>query len=417
MAALKFKQQKDYDALATDEEGRIALAGTPREPAPPYDSDEASASFLDTEIPRARRKRQGCCVCCGMNCSLFWKAFGIVAAGFIIWNAIKLIRWATTDAPTGLENMPVFSSSLGCLTAPHIYNGSKVIMTAPLGNEDDHSFDITGSAVGTFTIAQGLADLKDIKYEMTIRSADPSLLDAVSIRYPNEDTPGRLTVMTPRTGPEAGCMRYDITMYVPPTLKNLKIASHTNTHLQFARDADIELDHLIITLFSMDETNLLLPSQAVRGGQTKLEVFRGWIVGDVAVVDETSLFTQRGDGVLNVRAHPTAPADPESPKTASLRTTSGAGRTDISYIGSKMFKRPISNVHTSSRNADMYLTYREAEFSGRIELASKSYTATGAQPFSAAGEKGTSKWTHWVGNKDGGDEISVKSRGWSGLYF
>lgn len=30
------------------------------------------------------------------SCSLFWKAFGIVLLGFVLWNAFKLARWAST---------------------------------------------------------------------------------------------------------------------------------------------------------------------------------------------------------------------------------------------------------------------------------------------------------------------------------
>ncbi|KAF5385827.1 hypothetical protein D9615_002464 [Tricholomella constricta] len=429
MAALKLKQRwDDYNPVSSEEEGRVALSNTaPLASTTPYtDGDDASTGLLDPERPYKRKRRTGCCICCGIDCTLFWKAFGIVVAGLAIWNAVKLIIWAVSDAPTGLELMPAFSSSLGCLTAPHIYNTSKMIMTARMGQQHDHSFDIRGSAVGSFVIAQGDADLQDVKYEMTLRSVDAALLDDIHIQYPDISEDGsvlnsRLLITTPRTGPEAGCMRYDIIMYVPPTLKKLHVASHTTMHIQFDAAADVELDNFYITMFSMSKDNLVFPNQGVRGNLLALEIYRGWIVGDVAVVNSTTITTQRGDGITNIRAHPTTPINPTDPDPAYFRTTTGAGRTDVFYITPKEFRRPIRNVHMSSKNADMHLTYREAEFSGRVELDSGSYTATGLQRFPDPPSKeegdGKPKWTHWAGDQDGDDQVFIKSRGWSGLYF
>ncbi|KAG5643601.1 hypothetical protein DXG03_000609 [Asterophora parasitica] len=431
MGALKLKQRwDDYNPVSSEEEGRVALStASPRldDTAPPYtDSDDVTAGLLNSsEREPYKRKRTGCCLIAKCSCTLFWKAFGIVAAGFAIYYAVKLIIWAVSDAPTGLELMPAFSSSLGCLSAPHIYNTTKMVITAPMGSKSDHAFDIRGSAVGTFVIAQGAANLQDVKYELTLRSADPKLLDDIVIQHPEIGSDGsvlssRLLINTPRTGPDSGCMRYDIKMYVPPDLKKLHVQSHTTMHIQFDSAADVELDTLYVTVYSMSKDNLVLPSRGVRGNLLGIEVFRGWIVGDVAVVNSTTITTQRGDGITNIRAHPTAPLDSTHPDPALFRTTTGAGRTDVFYITPKAFKRPIQNVHMSSRNADMYLTYKEAEFSGLVELDSTSFTATGLQRLPEVPgnqDDGQTKWTHWRGDKDGGDEIFVRSRGWSGLYF
>ncbi|KAF8070227.1 hypothetical protein FPV67DRAFT_1486682 [Lyophyllum atratum] len=382
MTALKLKQHWDeYKPLSSQEEGRVALSSTtPITATAPYsDGDEASIGLLDPETRPKRKRASGCCVCCGINFTLFWKAFGIVAAGLLIWNAIKLILWAVTDAPTGLDLMPAFSSSLGCLAASHLYNGSKVVMTARMGDENDHSFDMRGSAVGTFIITRGDADLKDVKYEMTSSH--------VCTSHPQK---------TP-------CC----------------VAQHNAD--QFDSAADVELDSLYVTMFAMDKNTLVLPSQGVRGNHMTLEAYRGWIVGDVAIVNSTSITTQRADGIVNVRAHPTVPLNPELPDPAYLRTTTGAGRTDVFYIGSKAFKRPIHNVHMSSRNADMYFTYREAEYNGRIELDSTSFTATGLQRFAEVPSKeegdGSPRWTHWAGNKEGGDQIYCEVEGLDRFIF
>jgi hypothetical protein len=327
--------------------------------------------------------------------------------------------------------MPAYSTSFGCLAASHIYNSSQTVFSAPIGPEkSDHSFDIRGSAVGTFVIAQGPVGSQEVKYEMTIRTDDQTLLKDISVHFPDTDEAGTITnsrviVSTPRTDPSASsCMRYDIKMYVPPNLKKLHVASHSAMHVQFDPTSNIDLNDLYVTMFAMNQNNMILPNDGIRANRMALEVYRGWIVGDVMVVNSTSITTQRGDGVANVRAHPTAPINPDLPDPAYLRTTTGAGRTDIFYITPKAFKRPIHNVHMSSRNADMYLTYREAEYNGRIELDSRSYTATGLQSFPKTqpaededGSGGKPKWTHWAGNQEGGDMVYIKSRGWTGLYF
>lgn len=331
------------------------------------------------------------------------------------------------DAPTGLELMPAYSTSFGCLSAPYIYNASQTTFSAPIGPKNlDHTFDIRGGAKGTFVIAEGAVGAREVKYEMTIRTDDEALLQDISVRFPDVDdgtvTNSRIIVTTPHVASSASsCIRYDIKMYVPPNLKKLHVSSHSPMHVQFDTASNIKVDDLYVTLFAMDKDSMILPHENIHANRTALEVYRGWIVGDVSVLHSASITTQRGDGIANVRVHPAAPLDPANPDTAYLMTTTGAGRTDIFYITPKAFKRPISSVHMSSRNADMYLTYREAEYSGRIELDSKSYTATGLQSFPKPDDDeengGKPKWTHWAGNREGGDKILVKSRGWTGLYF
>jgi hypothetical protein len=160
---------------------------------------------------------------------------------------------------------------------------------------------------------------------------------------------------------------------------------------------------------------MILPSKDVTSQRQALEVYRGWIVGDASIVKETSITTQRGDGIANVKLHPTPLSDSEP---AVLRTTTGSGRSDFFYLGEKAFKRPIDSTHISSKNADVYLTYSGAEFSGKIEMSSKSHTMIGAQKITPDDDDASeSTWTHYVGDINGSDGISVSSRGWTGLYF
>ncbi|KAF4567652.1 hypothetical protein EYR40_006654 [Pleurotus pulmonarius] len=441
MALLKLKERWDeYKQVPSEEEeGRIALNSNER--------DEEGARLLPQVVevqlhPRPVKKR-GCCICCGLDCTLFWKAVGIVIAVFTIWNAFKLVRWAVTPSPTGLETMPAFSTSLGCLKAPYIYNSSRLAVYVPMGTQgSDHGFDIHGNAVGTITIAAGEASSSSIKYEMTIRATERSLLDTISLSRPVELPDGtvensRAVLGTPVFTDSASCVRYDITIYVPPTLKKLHVAAHTTTHIQFDPDSHINIDSLYVTAFAMSTDNMILPHDNLHAKQLSLEVYRGWIVGEAAIVDSTHITSQRGDGIINVKTIPTAPTDEINPETAYLQTTTGAGRTDIFYISPKsQSHRPINSVHMSSRNADMYITYREAEFDGRVDLDARSFSATGLSSFDGPGPRRPSnndpntldldlagkarddeKFTHYHGDSNGLDKLFIKTRGWAGVYF
>ncbi|KAJ7774135.1 hypothetical protein DFH07DRAFT_800493 [Mycena maculata] len=418
MAALKLKEVwENYKQVPTEEEGRVAL-GSPsvyRDEPEVAGGDVEAISLLNTNIPvtRPKRKRAKCCVCCGLDCGLFWKAFGIVCALFVLWNTFKLIRWAVTPKPTGLEDMPEYGVSLGCVSAPFIYNGGPVAFEFPVGTDGaGHSFDTRGGAVGTVTLLEGVPTDTTVKYEVTVRTDSEALLDKVLLKYPSTVTD--FIINTPHPA-EGECMRYDVKMYIPPNLKKLFVASHTVTHVRFDSGAYIQLDDLAVILFSPASDNMILPHDNILSHEMALEVFNGWIVGDAAVQGTTKLTTQRGQGVLNVRVHPTDPVDPASPDAAILQTTTGSGRTDILYVEHEgHVHRPISSLHMSSMNGPMYLTYRDAQYNGRIALGSQSFTATGVRSFAAAAG-GT--WTHSVGDVNGKDELVIKSKGWTGLYF
>lgn len=325
--------------------------------------------------------------------------------------------------------MPAFSTSLGCLSAPYIYKSSKISFTVPIGaGNSDHTVDIRGGAVGTFTMAEGDPDSSGVQFELTIRTDDESLLDQVSVDYPISEESAvinsRLSITMPYIESDAqSCMRFDLTMYVPPTLRKLQVAAQATTQVQYDPESHIALDELSVILHATDINNMILPHAGFRATNTALEVYRGWIVGEASIANSTAITTTRGDGVANVRILPAPPAPNDDislpPATAYLQTLTGAGRTDIVYVNNKAYPhRPISSSHTSSRNGDMYLTYSEAEYNGYVNLLARSYTARGLQ--SIGGPKGHGKdetRTHWAGDKEGGDQLSVKSSGWAGLYF
>ncbi|KAH7923410.1 hypothetical protein BV22DRAFT_1130677 [Leucogyrophana mollusca] len=422
MAALKLKERwDDYQALSADE-GRVALH-SPNGSAIFDEENEIGLSattngLLDTEIPgvtRPKRKRsKNCCMCCGINCGLFWKAVGIVLLLLIGWNALKFAKWAITPSPTGLEDMPEYSTSLGCLSAPHFYMGAKTNFTVPVGTKSDHSLNIQGSAVGTLAVAEGAHDATEIIYEVTLRRDDKDAFDDVSVGVLGS---GKFNVQTPTISPPSSCMRFDITVYLPRSLKKLEVNSYSTTQLKFPTEGTVTLDDLSVTLFSDNNNlNMLLPASSVQATRMSLQLYRGWLVGNAAISEKTIIDTQRGDSVANVHVSPVSPSNPQTPGAAQLETTTGSGRTDILYVSNPALQhRPISSIHTSQRGGDLYLTYKEAEFNGQVEVKAKSSTTIGVQGM-MPGQGNTG--LQWVGDKDGGDSIKVTSpRGWVGLYF
>ncbi|KAI0365435.1 hypothetical protein BV20DRAFT_1101162 [Pilatotrama ljubarskyi] len=405
MTALKLKERYgDYSHLPNDEDGLrqgpVALQN------PDLDEEAADrSSLLDTTLQ--------------IGCGLFWKAFGIVLLLFLGYQAIRLAIWAAKPKPTGLEGMPEFSKSLGCSDAPHFYNGTKMEITIPVGlHKDDHSLDMRGGAVGTIILAQGEADLKDVKYELSMRTDKESLLDIVTLVYPTQKEindnlqASRLQLSTPRNL-ESGCMRFDVTIYLPPTLRTLHLQAHALTQIKVDPDSNINLDKFSVTMYKLDTRNMLLPSEGLHARTMKLQVTRGWLVGDVTIVDEASLMTQNGDATLNVRVHP-APSSVEPPAPAKLLRSSGAGRADVFWVNHPgLSHRPIDATHHSSMRGKLYLTYGDAAFNGTVDLSAKSFSATGLHNSFHQEDAGPA----WVGSREGPDRMLAKAQGWAGLYF
>lgn len=309
--------------------------------------------------------------------------------------------------------MPTYSISLGCVSAPYLYKDTEELtINVPMGySKSDHGFDVTGGAVGTLLIAEGPADLREIQYKISIRSDSKELLEQIQFAYPTSEGVEKSLLKIGTPAAPQSCVRFDITMYVPPTLKELHVAPHVPVQVKFDETSKLNMDNFFATLYASSENNMILPHQNVKAKSMSLEVFSGWIVGAVAIVDNTTITTQQGDGVVNLHVHPAA--SPDLNKSASLQTTTGSSRTDI-FFEKLLPHRPISSTHVSSQNGDVYLTYREAEFSGLVSLKSNSYSATGIRSFA---KKTPQEWTHWVGDEEGADRLTVESRGWTGLYF
>ncbi|EIW62470.1 uncharacterized protein TRAVEDRAFT_113031 [Trametes versicolor FP-101664 SS1] len=422
MTALKLKEQHDnYSSLPDDEEGfnhgPVALQN------PNLDEEAADgASLLDTSLQNGRPKRQrkaDCCMCCGLRCGLFWKAFGVVLLLFLGYQAIKLAIWAAKPKLTGLEGMPEFSTSLGCADARFLYNGTKMDIHVPVGShKDDHSLDVRGGALGTIILAQGSPDLTSVRYELTLRSDTPSLFKDVVLDYPAPDEmednmrSSRLQLSTPGLL-GLGCMRFDMTIYLPQNLRTLHVQAHALSQIKFDEDSNFDLDKLSVSMYKLDQRSMLLPTEGMHARTMKMQITRGWLVGAVTAGDEVTLMTQTGDATLNVHVHP-APSSAEPPAPVRLLTSTGAGRTDVVWAShaAGLSHRPIDATHHMSMGGAAYLTYKDSGFNGTVDLTAKSFTATGLQ---AAFEK--EGLLPYVGSRAGVDRMLVKAQGWVGLYF
>ncbi|KLO19463.1 hypothetical protein SCHPADRAFT_843310 [Schizopora paradoxa] len=443
MAALSLKERWDaYKKVPEEPNSNNPLA------PPSYrdDSDDDAESAIglttaiDTEIPMPRKtkRKKNCCMCCGLNCALFCKALGIVVVIFTVWNLFKFARWMMTPSPTGLEDMPAYSSSLGCedASASHWFQGSTdgIYYTIPIGRFAEHEINIKGGAVGTLEIAPSDSiDDSEIKVKTTIRTNEQALLDTVTVGLSDSREPqgkSYYRISTPLDAPStSSCMRYDVTVFIPPTLRRLSVYSTSVAQVKFAdsfSNSPRELSDLLVTLRSRASKNLLLPNADLASDHTELRSDGGYIVGSVALANETVVDTFRYDTVSNLKVVTTAyrlPSDggeSEAFPPAHLSTRTGHGRSDFEYINA--IGRPIDSVHNTAvmSAGDLYLTYKQASFNGPVSFKAKSHTAIGLQGsgFDTAPGGGMPQMgERWAGDKNGGDSLSITSFGWVGLYF
>ncbi|KAH6914440.1 hypothetical protein BKA70DRAFT_666898 [Coprinopsis sp. MPI-PUGE-AT-0042] len=423
--ALRLKKEWDdsYAQVATDEAAEGGQIRLPNTPAPTSENEDA-VSLLDPNSRRKeKRKARGCCMCCGVDCSLFWKVFGIVAGLWTVYLLLSGVQRMLSPTPSGLENMPAFGTSLGCENAEFFYKDSREghSVSVPVSTDyHDHAIKLAGSGVGTLTIMSAPKDATEVTYNVIMRGSDRETMDraTVDIEEPDSKGMGRTlrfnTPAIPKSEIASGetCVRYDVTMSVPSSVKLLYIHSKAIIQIKFDEDAHLDLKELSVVLFKTDDKNMIIPSASVVSDSINFEVFKGWIVGETTVSTTTSVTTQRGDGVTNLKVHQVAPENPLNPTASVLRTTTGIGRTDVMYIANTV-KRPIESRHLASMSGKLYLDYKQARFDGKIALDSKNFEITG--DFSRTA--GDGEWTHIGGSGEGKDRINVSSRGWTGLYL
>ncbi|TFK25231.1 hypothetical protein FA15DRAFT_703930 [Coprinopsis marcescibilis] len=411
----------NYKPISTEdaaEGGRIRLPGTPRVVD---DSDEATEALLNHETTRQSTKRpRKYCVFFGFDCSLLFKVLLVVGGLWAVYVVIAQFNVSFNPAATGLENLPEFgtSQSMECSNAYYFYQElpKGLSITVPVNQTTrDHTLKLVGTGIGTVTITNAPADSSVVSYHITIRGSRKDVVagSEVEIEQPDSGS-GPLRIGTPNFSEAETCMRYDVTMAVPSSVKELNIHSRSVAQVKFAEDARFDFSALSIVLFKLDNRNLLISSPNVFSEDISYEIYRGWIVGDVTVSKMTHVVSQRSDGVVNLKVHPAPPSDPAHPQPATFQTTTGHGRTDVVYVGNPDFKRTINSKHLSQQNGDVNLNYKDAKFEGKIKLESKTSTIVGGSAFNKVQADG---FTHYAGDMDGKDRIEVFSHGWTGLYF
>lgn len=280
--------------------------------------------------------------------------------------------------------------------------------------------DLSGGAVGTLLIVPSAEGETQVKVKTSLRTNERSLFDTVLVEVSNDpEVDGYYKLLTPIMDYQKPkqCMRYDLTLYIPPNLANLTIKAHSTTQIKYS-DAFMTVDvrminSLSIEMSSFDTDNLLLLGNGFMAVENSVSVQNGYIVGIFPILGTASIDTSGGSAVTKVTALIHTPIS--DPNITILKTDSGTGRTDITY--SNRYHGVINNEHIAHGNGDMYLTYKGAGFNGRIDMQAKSYTAIGVQG-KIAGQFGQpADELPWVGNKDGKDKLKIKSDGWVGLYF
>ncbi|KAL1736062.1 hypothetical protein EV714DRAFT_279446 [Schizophyllum commune] len=337
---------------------------------------------------------------------------------------VRVTRWEFLPNHINIDDLESFGEALGCLDAPYLYNSSELVRYAvPLGSDADHALDVHGDAVGTIILDVGDADATEVMYESSLRTNNAQLLDLASIHQPQlEVGDNRMLFSTPRLGDgNSSCIRFDMIVRIPPTLKKLHVASHSTTHVRFAPGAEIRLETLFVTLFDLDPRTRISPDLALQADATSLEVYGGGISGSIAVVERASLKTQRGDGLMDVTVHPVQ----RDGGPVSFSTTTGGGRTNIAWIENEAVeRRPIRGTHISSRGGDMSLDYHDTGFEGLVQMDCTTYSASALHAIEeprieeGQGEGGMPsdpRWTHYVGDREGEDRLYIESSGWTEL--
>lgn len=276
--------------------------------------------------------------------------------------------------------------------------------------------------MGTLTITSAAAGATDITLELTVRTDDAALLQGVSMSTTSPEKATTWTTATLNTpmaiDARSACMRFDATLHVPAALRSLQVNANSITQIRFDPHAELSLDTLAVHMAGGEERSMLELSAGVQAANMDVRARRGWIVGDVAIGNSTTI-TTTGDCVANVHVRPSPPASDAKPAPAYLTTVHATGRTEYIYQSDPAHAhRPIVSSHSSTRGGDLYLTYKNAEYSGPVQLAAKSYTASGLQGSVSSMPGQVGKALPWVGSADGEDVLVINSRkGWVGLYF
>ena len=333
--------------------------------------------------------------------------------------------------------MPAFSTSLGCLDASHFYHADTpegAFYTLPVPSVSGGvDIKIQGSAPGTLTLSPSTSvNEEHVMVRVNVRSSDAAYFNVVSIdSVIHKDGQGtsRLALGTPGVVDKGSCVRYDLTVYVPPTLRNLTINALSPIHLHTAFDDAPRVLHALSVYMrntgAGEYVNILKGEKGLQVDEMNVMSQGGYIVGAMSVGNTTSIDTSYSSTVSKLELVTSGYdlADSPSPShhgaLAHIKTYTGTGLSTFTLTNEH--DRPISATHLSTSRAsgqgDLRLEYAGARFSGVVDVKAKSYSMRGVQsePMKPGMPMGSEN--RWVGNKDGGDYVQVKTEGWAGLYF
>ncbi|KZT04643.1 uncharacterized protein LAESUDRAFT_727822 [Laetiporus sulphureus 93-53] len=386
-----------------------------KEPGATY--AEVVVEDMEDVIVRPRRKNTSG-GCCGRRCGFLMKVFGVVcllgavilfaksglepfkvlfyiamicfkAALWVSKASYKAARWYMTRAPNTVpEGMPEYSTALGCSNVSRVYKDSQTTFTIQTEGVFGHLIDIEGSAVGTLTIANAVPDSTEIKYEATLRSNDLSLLDLVTFNDPSlsdsiEDlaTRSRMLLRTPVFDNSTGsCMRYDMTAYIPSNVSSLDIRVRGGgaMQLKFDEESNFTMGALSVNINTTDERNLVLPHKGVHADVMDIDMALGWLVGDIAILNETKLGTEEGNMTMFLHVYPAASYE-DPPAPAKLNTSSGTEKSSTFFYmnDTSHSRRAIHSTHRS--HGPLLLIYGDVKINGTVNITAGLRFAIGSE--------------------------------------
>ena len=312
----------------------------------------------------------------------------------------------------------------GCFTdlSNSELNVSNVLTRVPPGQAGQHTFTIRGGASGQLTLASSPdPDAFAITYDIDIQS-NPPFPNKVSFNPPPSpgpalppstdfsiDTPTTMVQHSPKDPP--ACMRFEITMYIPRSLRQLTVNVSTPVQIIFSPQAHIELDSLSIIIANPHPNSRIDSSESVQARFISIEMETGLIQGLLSL-GETSKITN-WDGEIRLDTIPNVPMDFSSPSKALLQTTS-YGKVEIHYLRNKAYRRrPIESWHTmgTGNRSTGRFDYGCSGFNGVMYSNSSEYNISNPSLWKSKRLDAVegSAWPIMFGNRTGEDKIFISS--------
>ena len=319
----------------------------------------------------------------------------------------------------------------GCFSDPSNseLNVSNVLTLVPPGQAGQHTFTIRGGASGQLTLASSPdPNAFAITYDIVIQS-NPPFPNKVSFNPPppppgpvvppepvsspstdfSIDTPTAMDQHSPKDPP--ACMRFDITMYIPRSLRQLTVNVSTPVQIIFSPQAHIELDSLSIIITKPHPDSRIDSSESVQARFISIEMETGLIQGLLSLGESSKITNWYGE--IRLDTIPNVPMDFSSPSKALLEKTS-YGKVEIHYLRNKAYRRrPIESWHTmgTGNRSTGRFDYGCSGFNGVLYSNSSEYNITNPslwKPKRLETVEG-SAWPIMFGNRTGEDKVFIRS--------